>query len=342
MKTINTYFAIFTILLTFTGVFFFFFEGMRNQTNYLNQRNLDTQNNTETITIQNNTNTDVVSRSVTAAELINYQAVARDASGDLMTNASVAIAFEIRNGAGGTAVFNETQNLNTDANGVFSAQIGSVNPLNGVNWLEIEPWLQVSLNGTNVGETQMASVPTALHSKQSGEVIIYGSGVNNADKMIASHSPAFPGWGIGYNDTNDEIDFLSGGVSTANVSLGSGSISTQGNVTINSTTSSPSSNRLYGNSMAIAYGSIFDGGGIGTGYGITSVTNSATGVYEVVLDLNTNPANTVVTITPFTGSFGNPEICGYEPTGANTFTIRIMNTAGAAVNSAFAFTVYGE
>ncbi len=100
-----------------------------------------------------------------AAELINYQAVARDAGGILMPNTTVAINFVIKNGAGGATVFNETQNLTTDANGVFSAQIGAVISLAGVNWANITPWLQVKLNGTSVGETQMASVPYALHAK---------------------------------------------------------------------------------------------------------------------------------------------------------------------------------
>ncbi|MBV1922747.1 MAG: hypothetical protein KUG68_01830 [Flavobacteriaceae bacterium] len=277
-----------------------------------------------------------------AAELINYQAVARDAGGDLIINTAVTIDLEIRNGAGGTAVFTETHNPTTDDNGVFSLQIGSVNSLAAVNWLDIEAWLQVSLEGTDVGETQMGSVPTALHSRDSGQVMIYGSGTNNASKMIAQHSPAFPGWGVGYDDAGDDVTFMAGGAVNASVDLATGNISTNGAVEIALTTTSPALNRVYGNSMAIAYGSIDSVGGISTGYGISSVTNSATGVYEVVMDLDSNPANTVVTITPFTIGFGVPEICGYETTGANTFTVRIQDATGTARDSAFTFVVYGQ
>ena len=78
------------------------------------------------------------------------------------------------------------------------------------------------------------------------------------------------------------------------------------------------------------------------GYGIASVNNSATGVYEVTLDLDSNPANTVVTITPFTIGFGIPEIAGYETTGANTFIVRIQDASGTARDSAFTFVVYGN
>lgn len=282
------------------------------------------------------------------AELINYQAVARNVGGNLMLNAAVVIDFEIRNGAGGTVHFSETQNLNTDDNGVFSAQIGSVNSIAGVNWLNIDAWLHVTMNGTTVGETQIASVPSALHSKQSGNVMIYGSGTSNADKMIASHSPAFPNWGLQYSDLNDDVNFVAGGDVNLNVELSSGDlttegdISTQGNVEINETTTSPALNTVYGNSMAIAFGSFDSTGGISTGYGITSVTNSAIGVYEFVLDHNSGATNTIVSITPFTSGFGSPEICGYQPTGANTFTVRIMDTDGNAVNSAFSVIVYGN
>lgn len=293
-------------------------------------------------TLKQNEIVETINNRQAAAELINYQAVARDAGGDLIVNTSVTINLEIRDGAGGTAVFTESHNPTTDDNGVFSIQIGSVNSLAGVNWLDIEAWLQVSMDGTDVGETQMGSVPTALHSRESGQVMIYGSGTSNADKMIAQHSPAFPGWGLGYSDATDQVIFVAGGGTTAGVDLGTGNISTTGNVQISQTTTNPQPNRIYGNSMAIAYGSIDSVGGISTGYGIASVNNSATGVYEVVLGLDSNPANTVVTITPFTIGFGVPEICGYETTGANTFTVRIQDATGTARDSAFTFVVYGQ
>lgn len=141
MKTIKKYMAIAISVLTLSGMI------AQNRSEGEATSNLTTSNR------------------MSAAERINYQAVARDAAGALMTNASLTIGFQIRNGAGGAAVFNETQNLNTDANGVFSAQIGAVASLAGIDWPNIAPWLEVTLNGTNVGETQMASVPYAFHAK---------------------------------------------------------------------------------------------------------------------------------------------------------------------------------
>ncbi|MDC8006066.1 hypothetical protein POV27_18585 [Aureisphaera galaxeae] len=297
-------------------------------------------NSSEVVAVQKADNND--SREFAAAELINYQAVARNAGGGLIINTAVTVDFEIRDGAGGGAVFNETQNPTTDANGVFSVQVGSVNSLASVNWLGIEPWLHVTLNGTAVGETAIGSVATALHSKQSAQVMIYGGGTTNPDKMIAQHSPGFPGWGIGYADVGDDVLFMAGGTANMSIDLATGNTTTSGYYESTLTTDSPAANRIYGNSTAIAYGSIDSLGGISTGYGIASVNNSATGVYEITLDLDSNPANTIVTITPFTIGFGVPEIAGYETTGANTFTVRIQDASGTARDSAFSFVVYPQ
>ena len=344
MKTIKTYFAIATCLLTFSGIIAqnVTEQGATSNSDYIFKKTQDSQviqnrNEQPIIASSNNSN-----RSA-AAELINYQAVARDAGGVLMTNAAVTIAFEIRNGAGGGAVYNETQNLTTDVNGVFSAKIGAVTSLATVNWAEINPWLHVKLNGTNVGETQMASVPGALYSKNSGSVMLYGSGTSNADKMIVQHSPAFPTYGIGYNDVDDAIDFLAAGTKTMKVNLGTGNISTNGNVEVKQTTTSPALNRVYGNSMPIAFGSVALGfSDIQTGYGIASFTNPEVGKYDIVLDHNTDINNCIVLVTPFTGSFGIPEIAGYEPTGPKSFSVRIQTPGGVARDSAFTFVVYGN
>ncbi len=313
-------------------------EGVGNS-NYIQQRDADLT--TVNTAVQNGPSTTTATRQP-AAELINYQAVARDAGGNLIVNSAITVDFEIRNGAGGASQFNETHALNTDMNGVFSAQIGSINSLATVNWLDIDPWLQVSLNGTDVGETAMGSVPYALHSRESSQVLLFGSGTTNPDKMIAQHSPGFPGWGIGYADVGDDVLFMAGGTTNMSIDLATGNTTTDGYMEITQTTASPAVNRIYGNSVPIAYGSIDSLGGISTGYGITSVNNSATGVYEVTLDLDSNPANTIVTITPFTIGFGVPEIAGYETTSANTFTVRIQDASGTARDSAFTFVVYGN
>ena len=123
----------------------------------------------------------------------------------------------------------------------------------------------------------------------------------------------------------------------------SADITTTQHIKIEETTSSPALNAIYGNSVSIAFGSVALGfSDIQTGYGITSFTNPAVGQYDVVIDHATNSINPIVIITPYTGAFGAPEIAGYQPTGTNSFTIRIQTAAGTATNSAFSFVVYGN
>lgn len=344
MKTTITYIAIFTFLLTHISVFSQEID-RENSNNRSNESNKVDK--IETVIAQKNMQTQRItkeSKKQAAAELINYQAVARDAGGNLITNTNVAIDFEIRDGAGGTAVYNETQNLTTDDNGVFSAQIGSVTPMAGINWLEIEPWLQVSMNGTDVGETQMGSAPTALHSMQSGAVMLYGSGSTNSDKMIVNHSPAFTNWGIGYNDIDDKVEFIAAGLKNASITLGSGKISTEGSVEVNLTTTSPNANTVYGNSLPIAFGKISENGGIDSGYGITSVEHEATGTYLITVD---NPAGGTVSlvpmITPFTSPAATPEITGYQEVSSNSFRVAIrLQSSAALTDSVFSVVVFGN
>ncbi len=318
MKTIKTSIAIAISILTFSGMV--------------------AQNKIEEGVVSTGT----TSNKSAAAELINYQAVARNAGGVLMTNATITIDFEIRNGAGGAAVFNETQSLTTDANGVFSAQIGAVSSLESVNWANIEPWLQVKLNGTSVGETQMASVPAALYSKNSGAVMMYGSGGSNPNKMIVQHSPGSSNWGIEYDDVQDKIGFLNNGFRQVSINLNDGTVQTYGHLGVFQTTSTPELNRIYGNSVPVAYGSVSSAGGIASDYGITSVSKTGTGVYLITVDIPAVSASALIPIiTPITG--GAPgEMTGYNQISPNSFEVRIFNENGALKDSAFGVVVFGN
>ena len=70
-----------------------------------------------------------------APTLIPYQAVARDASGQPLANASLTARFTIHdNTATGASVWQEVQTVSTSALGLFTAQLGSVSSLTSVNW----------------------------------------------------------------------------------------------------------------------------------------------------------------------------------------------------------------
>lgn len=100
---------------------------------------------------------------------INYQGVASDASGDAITNTAIAIQIALKFGsATATASYIENHSITTDANGVFSLQIGNGSLVSGAynatNWGTDASYITVSLNGAEVGTTEMVAVPYAMSS----------------------------------------------------------------------------------------------------------------------------------------------------------------------------------
>lgn len=358
MKTKITYIAIFIFSLTFAGLFAQGTEGVSGNSNYTSERNADLQQTTNAQRILADETSAVTSARAAAADLINYQAVARDAGGNLIISTALTIDFMIHEGsAAGTVIFTETQNLMTDANGVFATQIGNVVPLT-VLWNANSYFLEVMLNGTSVGTTEFVSVPYAKSADtMPTDARIGDSSVSSADVVTVSGDNTNVGEIIDIRATNVVVaandlmnmDMPAGSSADAQFieARNGGAVQFQvqgdGRTLINATTTAPVLNTVYGNSMPIAFGSVALGfNDIQTGYGITSFANPAVGEYDIEIDHATDMSNCVVIVTPYTGSFGTPEIAGYEPTGTNTFKVRIQTVAGVARDSAFTFVVYGN
>ncbi len=62
---------------------------------------------------------------------INYQAVARNSIGSLVTDSQVGIQVSIYNSATDELVYRETHETNTNRFGLFSLKIGSGDPVEG-------------------------------------------------------------------------------------------------------------------------------------------------------------------------------------------------------------------
>lgn len=110
-----------------------------------------------------------------APQQFNYQAVARDGLGNLITNQPVQVRFSIRDiTSNGNIVYSEIQSLTTNAYGLFTAAIGSGNVISGnfsqVDWGNDAKYLQVEIDPaggnafTDLGATQLLSVPYALYA----------------------------------------------------------------------------------------------------------------------------------------------------------------------------------
>ena len=111
-----------------------------------------------------------------APEAFNYQAVMRNASGDILTNVQIAVQISIlQDSETGTAVYVERFNPTTTAYGLIAIKIGKGSVQSGtfssIDWGAYEYYIMTEVdpnNGTDftaMGTTQLLSVPYAMHSK---------------------------------------------------------------------------------------------------------------------------------------------------------------------------------
>jgi hypothetical protein len=106
----------------------------------------------------------------------NYQAVARDAAGNVLTNKAVAFRVSILSGSEtGTAVYSEVQKPTTNSFGLVNFVIGDGTSKSGslesIDWSANTYFVKVELDpdgGTSyqlMGASQLMSVPYSLHAK---------------------------------------------------------------------------------------------------------------------------------------------------------------------------------
>jgi len=111
---------------------------------------------------------------------VPYQAVARNSAGNLLVNQSVSLRFTVHDASGsGTTLYQETQSATTNSLGLFSVNVGQgtvvTGTFSGIAWSNgNSKYLQVEIdpNGgssyTNMGASQMMSVPYALYAANAG------------------------------------------------------------------------------------------------------------------------------------------------------------------------------
>ena len=112
-----------------------------------------------------------------------YQAVIRDASGDLLYNQQVSIKTTILSGSAiGTEVYAETHLVGTNGYGVVNLNIGSGTVVSGsysnIDWSSASHFLKTELDitgGNNfqfMGTSQILSVPYAEYAERSGSSMV--------------------------------------------------------------------------------------------------------------------------------------------------------------------------
>jgi hypothetical protein len=100
----------------------------------------------------------------------NYQSVLRDAGGNILEDQNVAVTINLlRSSPDGIRVFTETHNTQTNAFGLVNLKVGSITPLEGIDWSDDIYFMEILVNGTFMGSTQLLSVPYALHARSADE-----------------------------------------------------------------------------------------------------------------------------------------------------------------------------
>lgn len=114
-------------------------------------------------------------------QAINYQAIVRNASGEIIINQIISLRASILSGSpSGNIFYSESHTISSNAYGLINLQIGLGTPLSGsfneINWSFGNFWLRVEIdiNGgnsyTEIGSSQLLSVPYALYAETSGNV----------------------------------------------------------------------------------------------------------------------------------------------------------------------------
>lgn len=140
-------------------------------------------------------------------QTFTYQAVVRDANGRLISNGNVGVKVSILQGSEtGTVVYQDEQTTRTNANGLFTIEIGNEqNSIAAIDWARGPYFLKSEVDPTGgrnyVLSTvqQMLSVPYALRA-HTVDSIIGGVNFNESD-------PVFTAWDKDYNDLINKPNF---------------------------------------------------------------------------------------------------------------------------------------
>lgn len=111
-------------------------------------------------------------------QAFKYQAVARNANGELLVNQQISIRISIIDSAsGGASVYSEIHKEGTNQFGLFSINIGegiTSDVFSNIPWSTGDKWIKIELdpaggnNHIHIGTHQLLSVPYALYSGNGG------------------------------------------------------------------------------------------------------------------------------------------------------------------------------
>jgi len=119
----------------------------------------------------------IVTFCATAQQGVNYKALIKDGTGNVVASQLVTVQFSILQGVGLTNVYQETHTPMTDANGIIIVNIGEGTPVSGVfssiGWASDTHSLKTEIDTgsglVDMGMTQFKAVPYALSALTSSD-----------------------------------------------------------------------------------------------------------------------------------------------------------------------------
>ena len=156
----------------------------------------------------------ITSLSAQVPQKFNYQAVVRNSDGTIMATQNIGVqATIIKDSPGGTVVYTESHTISTNSLGLINLEIGggttgddftAVDWGNGDHFLKIEVDPAGGISYTDMGTTQLLSVPYALYSENSEPqaLILDGNVLTISDgNTVTLPSVGTSNWTIGTGDT---------------------------------------------------------------------------------------------------------------------------------------------
>ena len=134
-----------------------------------------------------------------APSKFNYQGVARNAQGAVISNQNITLKVSILDSIiTGSSMYTETHSTKTNQLGLFNLVIGNgtvnLGTCNKINWGTNEKFIKIEMDpsgGSNfvlIGTSQLLSVPYALNAKQAENVQIKAQGSYVDDGMITTNT----------------------------------------------------------------------------------------------------------------------------------------------------------
>lgn len=123
----------------------------------------------------------IMSAHAQSPQSFHYQAVPRDANGNIMQNQNISLKMLILKGSSsGSIIYSETHNVLTNDQGLVNIQVGEgtviTGALSNIDWHTDSYFIRVEMDPTggsqfvNLGTSELSSVPYALYANQAGNV----------------------------------------------------------------------------------------------------------------------------------------------------------------------------